>query len=164
MLNTNNRKIGDRVETLKFISRCEATKRSTEVCLEVGKWRERERKRRWSSFHQCISMRIWNRRIRARHATTRVFTKSILRANRFRKEIDATRYEDVARGVTKLLRYRYLSPPWRYANEASREDGRPCFSCLTHTIPTDDGLGPLLRYTFATPRSDGQAHRESETQ
>lgn len=43
MLNTNNRKIGDRVETLKFISRCEATKRSTEVCLEVGKWRERER-------------------------------------------------------------------------------------------------------------------------
>ena len=45
MLNTNNRKIGDRVETLKFISRCEATKRSTGVCLEAGKWRERKRER-----------------------------------------------------------------------------------------------------------------------
>lgn len=33
-----------------------------------------------------------------------------------------------------------------------------------YAIPADDGLGPLLRYTFATPRSDGQAHRESETQ
>ena len=142
----------------------ETVDRSLSGSREMERERERGRERRWSSFHQCISMRIWNGRIRAQHATTCVFTKSILRANRFRKEIDATRYEDVARGVTKLLRYRYLSPPRRYANEASREDGRPCFSCLTHTIPTDDGLGPLLRYTFATPRSDGQAHRESETQ
>ena len=43
--------------------------------------------------------------------TRRVFTKSILRASQFRKEIDATRYEDVAQGVTKLLRCRHLSPP-----------------------------------------------------
>ena len=56
MLNTNNRKIGDRVETLKFISRCEATKRSTEVCLEVGKWREREREREREAVEFLSSM------------------------------------------------------------------------------------------------------------
>lgn len=74
------------------------------------------------------------------------------------------RYEDVARGVTKHP-VDILSPrAWRYARSNAREeDGRPCFSCLTHI--RSDGLGPLLlRYTFATPRSDGQTHRESETQ